>query len=126
MAKKSTFPQFNSYALVGDLIAWEKDGFQLTATLVQDTDSHVNDSECYSPLKIKQWLNDEWFFVGVVLSVSRNGVEISDHAASLWGVECNYHKKSNPYLAEVAQDLEREALDVAKARMTEMVAALTA
>ena len=122
--KSPKFPQFDSYACVGDTIKWESQGFDLTATLVQDTDTHVNDSECYSAAKINQWKNDEWFFVGVVLSVSRNGVEISDHAASLWGVDCNYNKKSNKYLAEVAQELETEALTEARERATKMVAAL--
>lgn len=122
--KNPKFPQFDSYACVDDTITWSSQGFELTATLVQDDDAHVNDSECYSAAKIKQWKNDEWFFVGVVLSVSRNDVEISDHAASLWGVECNYNKKSNKYLAEVAQELEAEALTEARERAAKMVAAL--
>ena len=120
----SKFPKFNSYALPGDVIKWEKDGFDITATLQADTDSNVNDSDCYSPIKIKQWKNDEWFFVGVVLSVSKNGIELTDHAASLWGIECNYNKKANNYLSEAARELESEAIKTANERISTICSAL--
>jgi len=122
---KAKFPQFDSYACIGDTITWQKEGFDITAALHADTDSHVNDSDCYSPIKIKQWFNDEWFFVGVVLSVSKNGIMIDEHAASLWGIECNYNKKSNRYLAETAQELESEAIETAKKRIEVMLKALS-
>lgn len=122
---KQKMPRFDVYACIDDSITWEKEGFDITATLVADTDSHVNDSECYSPQKIKQWERDEWFFVGVVLSVSKNGVEISDSAASLWGVDCNYNRRSNRHLSVAALDLESEALETARARASEIIAALS-
>lgn len=121
---KSKFPQFKSYALVGDSITWQKDGFDITATLHADQDSHVNNYDCYSPIKIKQWMNDEWFFVGVVLSVSKGGILIDKHAASLWGIECNYNKKGNKYLAQIAQELESEALEAARERIEQMIKVL--
>ena len=123
--KSPKFPKFDSYACIGDSITWQKDGFDLTATLEQDTDCKPTDFDCYSPIKIKQWRNDEWFYVGVVISVSRNGVEITDHAASLWGVDCNYNKTSSRHLSEVAQELESEALDYAKSEAIKMVEALS-
>lgn len=121
---KSKFPQFNSYACIGDSITWQKDGFDITATLHADPDIHINDYDCYSPVKVKQWLNDEWFFAGVVLAVSKGGVLIDAQAASLWGIECNYNKKGNRYLAQIAQELESEALDVAIERIEQMIKVL--
>lgn len=124
---KVKFPQFDSYACVGDKIEWSADGFDFVAHLEADTDSHVNDSECYTPKQITAWKNDEWFFVGVVVSVSRNGVELSEHAASLWGIDCNFpsrRKNPNWYLADVAQELQSEALNVARAEQARIVGAL--
>jgi len=121
------FPQFASYACIGDSITWQKAGFDITATLEADYDSHVDDCGCYSKNQIEAWRNDDWFFVGVVLSVSRNGVELSDHAASLWGIECNFpsrRKNPNTYLSEVAQELEHEALIVAEKEVIRVRGAL--
>ena len=121
---KNKFPQFSSYACEGDFISWQKDGFNIKATLCADTDAHVNDSDCYSFMKIKQWKNDDWFFVGVVLSVSKNDIEILDHAASIWGIECNFNKKSNRYLSDVAREMESEALESAKVQAEKIIFAL--
>ena len=111
---KTKIPQFDTYVCVGDSITWQAEGFDLTASIEFDEDARPDDFDCYSPIKIKQWKNDEWFFCGVVLSVSFNGVALADHAASLWGVDCNYNKLSNRYLSEVAKELEGEALGYAK------------
>ena len=121
---KSKFPQFKSFACIGDSISWQKDGFDITATLHPDPDSHVNDSDCYSATKVKQWMNDEWFFVGVVLAVSKDDVLITEHAASLWGIECNYNKNGNKYLAQIAQELESEALEATRERIEHMIEVL--
>lgn len=121
------FPQFDRYACTGDSITWQKDGFDITATLVDDTDSHVNDCDGYSKKQIEAWKNDEWFFVGIVMSVSRNNVIISDHAASLWGIECNFpsrRKNPNHYLATLAQELESQALDTAAVEIVRIKVAL--
>lgn len=122
---KTKFPKFKPYALPGDTIQWQASGFDLTATLVRDDLIIPNDFDCYSPLKVKQWKNDEWFFVGVVLSVSKVGILIDDNAASLWGIECNYNKKSNKYLSEVAKELESEALDCANMQVVKILNALS-
>lgn len=121
---KAKFPQFDSFAVVGDCIKWQKEGFDFTATLEADEGTKPSDFDCYSPIKVKQWKNDEWIFVGVVISVHKNGIEILEHAASLWGIECNYNKKANKYLSEVAQELESEALDSAKMQVSKMLEAL--
>ena len=60
------------------------------------------------------WLNDEWFYCGIILSVSIDETIITDHAASLWGIEANYPDSDNSYLSQVANELLDEALDAAK------------
>lgn len=63
---------------------------------------------------MRAWCNDEWWWVGIVLSVSRNGVELSDHAASLWGIDANHPQGNNDYLTEIANELLPEALKEAE------------
>lgn len=120
----ASFPKFDSYACAGDSIKWTAEGFELVATLEHDTDTKPTDYECYSVDRIKRWKNDEWFYVGVVIAVLFNGHEITDHAASLWGIECNLSKKSNAYLSEVAQELQCEAIKEAKTQAARIRAAL--
>jgi hypothetical protein len=126
MITEKTFPQFNTYACEGDTIKWTREGFDFVACLVYDHDTKPSDSECYTPENVQRWKDDEWFYVGVVLSVSRNGVELSDHAASLWGIECNFSDTSNAHLSEVAQELEAEALNTARAELARTKQALEA
>jgi hypothetical protein len=126
MNTETTFPQFDKYACEGDRIEWTREGFDFVATLQHDTDTKPTDFDCYDPEDVTRWKNDEWFYVGVVLSVSRNGVELSDHAASLWGIDCNFSDTSNAYLSEVAQELEAEALDTARAEVVRIKQALEA
>ena len=60
------------------------------------------------------WKNDEWFYCGIILSVKIEDVELTDHAASLWGIEANYPDSQNEYLSEVANELVGEAMLSAK------------
>jgi hypothetical protein len=124
MTTETTFPQFDAYVCAGDTITWKAEGFDLTARLEHDTDTKPTDFGCYAPEDVQRWRNDEWFYVGVVLSVSRNGVELSDHAASLWGIDCNFSDTSNAYLSEVAQELQAEALTTARAEAARIRQAL--
>jgi hypothetical protein len=116
MNTEATFPQFDSYVCAGDQIEWTREGFDFTARVVYDLDTKPSDSECYTPEDVTRWENDEWFYCGVVLSVSFKGIDLHDHAASLWGIDCNYGT-DNKYLAEVAQELEAEALKTARAEL---------
>jgi hypothetical protein len=116
MNKTNNFPQFPAYACEGDRIEWTREGFDFVARLVYDTDTKPTDFECCSPYDLARWKNDEWFYCGVVLSVSLKGIELDHHAASLWGIECNYGD-DNAYLSEVAQELEAEALETARAEV---------
>lgn len=114
---KTELPSFPSYACANDSIQWISHGFDFEAIIIYDTDTRPDDSECYDERQISLWKSDQWFFCGVVLSVSFKGIKLSDHAASLWGIECNL-SNDNSYLSEVAQELEGEALEVAKDELT--------
>ena len=70
------------------------------------------------------WKNDEWFYCGIILSVALEGVDLTDHAASLWGIEANYSDSDNTYLAEVANELLSEAIESAKTERARQCAVL--
>lgn len=113
---KYGIPHFSGFACIGDSVSWvpshgNPGELTLTATLVCDDTTSPADFECYSQKKIKEWQDSEWQYVGLVVSVSRNGITLDDHAASLWGIECNYNARSNLYFAQVCKDLEGEALE---------------
>jgi hypothetical protein len=110
---ETTFPQFDKYVCVGDTITWNKDGFDITARIAQDYDTKPTDFECYTPEDVQRWKNDEWFYCGVVLAVTLQGIDLDHHAASLWGIDCNFGD-DNAYLSEIAQELEHEALQAAR------------
>lgn len=123
--KNSKIPKFDSYVCVGDCVHWQHEGYDLIATILYDNSTNMDDFDCYSSLKIKQWNNNEWFFCGIVISVEKNEVLLSDHAASLWGIDCNYNKTSNNYLSEVCAELQGEAIENAKKEEKRIIEALT-
>ena len=119
--------EFDKFVCYGDSIETVVDGFTFKARIEPDADSHIDDDDCYNidqsvtgcddkqfieSMKARQaWLDDEWFYCGVVISVSKAGIELDDCAASLWSIECNYPlKDSNKYLLEVANELLPEAI----------------
>lgn len=67
---------------------------------------------------LKAWCNDEWYYVAVVLSVSRNGITLDEHAASLCGIESD----SGKYLTDTANELVDEALAVGRAKLKALCA----
>lgn len=147
---------FDKYACEGDKITCEVDGFIVTARIVTDDTIDAPDerNEGFWPSQnekdagyvlpenfeaeqakaervMKAWKNGDWFYCGVVLSVSKpvdikgrtqEEVIISDHAASLWGVECNYPDSDNSYLLEVANELLPEALNHARECLKQIAA----
>lgn len=123
--KNSRIPKFDSYVCAGDSVQWDHEGYSFTARIEFDHSTHIADFDCYSALKIKQWNNNEWFFCGIVISVEKNGVKLSDHAASIWGIDCNYNKTSNKYLSEVCAELQDEAIETAKNEEKRIIKALT-
>ncbi|MFC2950799.1 hypothetical protein ACFOOP_02600 [Marinicaulis aureus] len=144
--------KFDSFVCEGDSIACEADGFEIAARVVRDDcpdapdkrqdgfwpSEYIGDpgfigpgpnwrqrlaeSRAEAEAIMAAWRNDEWFYCGVVLSVSREGVTLAGHAASLWGVEANYPGSDNSYLTEVANELLPEALDAARAALARLCA----
>jgi hypothetical protein len=146
--------RFDSFACEGDTIGCEVDGFTFTARIVADDCPDAPDqrqdgfwpslykdapgfigpgnsfrqrfaeAQATAEAVMEAWRKGDWFYCGIVLSVERDGIELDDHAASLWGVECNYPGADNSYLSTVANELLPEALDAgraAAARLTETV-----
>lgn len=66
--------------------------------------------------RLKAWCNDEWCWVGVVLEVERADVTLG--RASLWGIESD----AGDYFNTIAGELLSEALDAARAKLTELAA----
>lgn len=65
--------------------------------------------------RLKAWCDDQWWWVGVVLTVSKEGIELC--SKSLWGIESD----AGDYLSEVANELLDEALEDAKAVIGRLV-----
>lgn len=61
-----------------------------------DDDATVDGADCYSKDDIRKWRNDEWWFVGIIvtpLDVPENvQFELSD---SLWGLEDNFEMEGS-------------------------------
>lgn len=147
--------RFGRYVCVGDTITTEAEGFTVTATIHYDQDSGPPDEECdgfwpsldpkddgyigpkskstlarhmaHARHVLESWKNDEWFYCGIVLSVSKNGIELDDHAAALWRIDANYpargkraQAKTNDYLSEVADEMLGEALEAGKAALAKL------
>ena len=68
---------------------------------------------------LKAWADNEWYYVGIVLSVSCKGITLAEHGASLWGIESS----AGDYLTETANDLLPEALRAAAAAKKALAAA---
>ncbi|MEM7727914.1 MAG: hypothetical protein AAF311_01430 [Pseudomonadota bacterium] len=86
------------------------------------TDADLETAKAKAKAVMDAWEADEWFYCGVVLTVSREGVVLDDHAASLWGIEANYLDSDNAYLSEVANQLLPEALETAHAALARLCA----
>ena len=76
----------------------EVDGFTLRAATAADD-------------SMGAWCRDDWSWIGVVVTASREGVELG--SASLWGIESD----AGAYLVDTANNLIAEALADAKARV---------
>jgi hypothetical protein len=158
MANTQFTEEFRTYACEGDTITTEIDGFTITATIVRDDSGekpedrdagfwpsknpkHAGYVEPEEPEEYetqlaqaqrihKVWCNDDWFYCGIVLSVSHrvfvphhpfNDVLIARDAASLWGVGVNYPGCDNSHLTDTANELIDEALDYAKAAVEKLI-----
>jgi hypothetical protein len=131
---------FDRYACTGDTITGTLNGYDLTARIEHDQDASIDDDDNHNTDQAvtgcdddeqekllearRAWENNEWFYCRVVVSVSRNGVLIDDHAAGLWGIECNYPGSDNAYLLTVANELAEEAVGHAEKERARIAAAL--
>lgn len=66
---------------------------------------------------LRAWCRGEVSWVGVALSVSRSGITIDRHAASVWGIECGGPGFDGSYLTETANELLDEALEAGRAAL---------
>jgi hypothetical protein len=114
---------FDSYGVVGDRIFCEVDGFDCVATIHADDDTKP-DSQDLSLEAFSAWANDEWFYVGIAVTVWKAGVKLTDdYAYALWGIDCNFPSSidnTNWYLRIVANDLLSEAVRGAKEKIKQL------
>lgn len=125
MQTENKFPAFPKYVCTGDSVSVNCGPYTITARIEYDLESRLSDyDDCYSPENIKAWESNDWFFVGVILSVSIDGYVLDDHAASLWGIECNFPGGDNSWIREIANDLLPEALERAETIRASLLAKL--
>ena len=142
---------FASYVCEGDTITAQVDGYTVTARVMRDdtpdapdkrqdgfwptldpqdagyigagkTDADLEAAKAQAKAVMDAWEADEWFYCGIVVCVSRAGITLDDHAASLWGIEANYPGSDNAYLTEVARELVPDALDAARLALASLCA----
>jgi len=131
---------FGFFASAGDTITTELDGYTLTARIEHDDcpdapdqrqdgfwPSYYKDdpgfigpgnsfrqrfaeAQARAVAIMEEWCKGAWFYGGIVISATYNGVFVDDHAASLWGLEVNHPDTDDTYLRDVANELLPEAL----------------
>ncbi len=132
--------KFSRYACTLDSIKSVVDGFDCRATIYRDDCSdHPDerddgfwpsrdpesagyvlpekfDTEYAKASRVMEaWKNDEWFYCGIAVSVSKCGVTlVGKFDVALWGIECNYPDSNNEHLNDVANELLGEAISKAK------------
>lgn len=122
--------KFAEYACVGDTIQCKVDGLTVLARLEHDEEHGLDDDDSHNVDQRVTGCDDaqqakllaaresfergDWFYCGVKLIVSKNGVVLDRHAASLWCVECNYPGGDNSYLTEIANELLPDAIEAGK------------
>lgn len=145
---------FDSFVCIGDTITCEVDGYTITARIAHDDRPDAPDqrqdgfwpslypddagfigagngwrerfakAQARAERVMAAWKNDEWFYCGIILSASVDGLELTDHAASLWGIGANCPDSDNAYLTETANVLLADAVKVAKAERARQCAIL--
>lgn len=142
----TNFPKFGRYVDNCDSVTVDVDGFTCTARLyLDDCQDKPDERDCAfwpslnpksagyigpkSPRTLRRhhakaraimdaWLNDEWHYYGVAVTVARNGVElVGRYDYACWGIEGNYPGSDNSYLSTVADELLWEALADARAKI---------
>tara|TARA_R110002110_G_scaffold68080_4_gene184710 strand:- start:11136 stop:11618 length:483 start_codon:yes stop_codon:yes gene_type:complete len=144
--------RFDTFVCEGDSIACELQGFRVVARIVRDDSPdapdqrqdgfwpslYINDPGFIGPgsgfrerfakaqaeaeAVMEAWRKDEWFYCGIVLTVSFDAIELDRFAASLWSIEANYPYSDNAYLTEAARELLPEALAAGRAVLARLAA----
>jgi hypothetical protein len=138
---------FNKFACEGDSITCTVDGFTATARVYRDDSGDKPDQrdDGFWPSRDKNaagyvlpadfdaamakaervmaaWKNDEWFYCGVAVTVSREDVELTgQYEHAVWGIECNYPDSDNAYLTETANEMLSEAIEAARAKLAKLI-----
>jgi hypothetical protein len=104
--------EFHNHIAPGDHVTRKyPGGWSITATIVPDDDSSPDDLMGYSDLDRIAWHANQWYFTGLVLSISKCGVLLDTHAASLWCIATYYRQSDDAaHFNEIFDDLEGEAL----------------
>lgn len=138
---------FGKFVCPGDTITCNVGKFTATATVYHDDNADKPDerSDGFWPSRepeaagyvlpenfdaeqakaeeiMRAWLNDEWHYSGVAVTVECADVELAGkYEFAVWGIERNYPGSDNSYLTMVANELVGEAIEAAKKK----IAALT-
>jgi hypothetical protein len=143
--------KFLPFVCEGDTITCAVDGFEVTARIVCDDCPDAPDqrqdgfwpsldldapgfigpgpshrqrfaeAEAESKAVMEGWRKGDWFYCGLVLCVSLEGIELAPHATSLWGIEANYPGTDNSYLTEAANELLPDAMTVARETLARLI-----
>ena len=70
---------------------------------------------------MESWRQGDWFYCGIVLSVTLEDVDLVRTAAALFGIEANYPGTDNSYLTDVANELLPESMAVARQTLARLV-----
>ena len=112
---------------------FEVDGWTVSVDTAHDDaiGNLADEYDGFTSAQVDAWKRNEWTYVGCIVRVSREGVELG--SASLWGLEHGYftytdehdnvtgHGWVGPY-AEAVDDLIAEAIDEAKATLRKLCA----
>lgn len=100
----------------------ERDGFKLSAALFVDEDAKPGDYDCYTDKDVIAFLRDDWGFFGVVVTATREGVELG--SSSLWGIDGGQYpsgESADPWYC--VDDIADEAIGEATAALGRLCAA---
>ncbi len=143
--------KFLPFVCEGDTIQCTVDGFDITARIVRDDcldppdqrqdgfwpslySDHPRfigpgnnyrqrfaEAEAKAKAVMAAWNAGDWFYCGIVLSVSFQEVVLDASACSVWGVEANYPGSDNAYLTEIANELLPEAVAAARETLARLI-----
>ncbi len=79
------------------------------------------DAQAKAETVMEGWRKGDWFYCGIVLRVSLEGVDLAPTAAALFGIEANYPGTDNSCLTDVANELLPEAVAAARETLARLV-----